>query len=147
MLSKNPAGFLRSSIEKDFAPPADYISRAERQRRKDEELAARQLQEEIAQNEEKQRADKRAQLDALWDALSTEERSDLESKALERLNPFARKNYRQEKDAGHRGSGHYTLRAELDVLLATQYLGLSEDPSSGAHPIPAQPAFSAGQEP
>jgi len=147
MLSKNPAGFLRSSIEKDFAPPADYISRVERQRRKDEELAARQLQEDAAQHEEKQRADKRAQLDALWESLTTEERSDLEIKAFERLNPFARKNYRQEKDAGHRGSGHYTLRAELDVLLATQYLGLSEDPSSGAHPIPAQPAFSAGQEP
>jgi plasmid replication initiation protein len=147
MLSKNPAGFLRSSIEKDFAPPTDYISRAERQRRKDEELAARQLQEETAQHEEKQRADKRAQLDALWDSLSTEERSDLEIKALDRLNPFARKNYRQEKDAGHRGSGHYTLRAELDVLLATQYLGQSEDPSSGAQPIPAGSALSASQEP
>ncbi len=120
MLAKNPAGFLRTSIEKNFAPPIGYVPRAERQRRKQEEAAAL---EQKAKQEEAERASEREhqeQMETLWTSLTVAERSDLEEQVLITLNQFARKAYQQEKSAGRVGPGHHALRAGVAQLIAAR---------------------------
>lgn len=124
LLSKNPAGFLRSSIEKDYAPPAGYISRAERQRLKDEEAAARVYQRAKDEASEKIEREYQEQINVLWNALSPDERVQLETEVLVTLNAFTRKAYQQEKAAGREGAAHHTLRTGVNKLLA-QRRGLS----------------------
>lgn len=119
-MTKNPAGFLRSSIEKDFAPPTGYVSRAERQRQKQEAEEARRREREIQQAAEKETSDRQNQLDALWSSLTDAERSQIEDEVLITLNPFARKAYHQEKSAGRVGAGHHALRAGVAKLLAAR---------------------------
>lgn len=117
MLSKNPAGFLRQSIEKDYAPPTGYISRADRQRRQEEELTALQRQKDAAQVEEQQRIEERAQMDAYWDALSVADREQIEQLVITAMPTFAQKKYRDEKASGKTGAGYYTWRTDRDKLL------------------------------
>lgn len=120
MLAKNPAGFLRASIEKNFAPPTGYVSRAERQRRKQEQAAT--LQQKLKQ-EEAERASERErqeQMETLWTSLTDAERSDLEEQVLITLNQFARKAYQQERAAGRVGPGHHALRAGVAQLIAVR---------------------------
>jgi hypothetical protein len=126
LLSKNPAGFLRASIEKNFAPPAGYISRAERQRRKDEEAVARRRERVIEEAADKSERERQEAFDALWTSLTHEERAQLEGEVLMTLNAFARKAYHQEKAAGRIGSGHHTLRTGVaNLLLARRGLDVA----------------------
>lgn len=118
LLSKNPAGFLRASIESDYAPPAGYIPFAERQRRKELEAEARTRQsEKDAAAAEVERA-YQEQIDALWTALSEPERAELEVAVLVTLNAFTRKAYEQEKSQKRQGPGHHAVRAGMNKLLA-----------------------------
>lgn len=118
MVTKNPAGFLRASIEKDFAPPDGYVSRAERQRRRHEEAEARRREREIEEAAAKSESDRQQKFDAVWASLSEDERSELENEVLATLNLFTLKAYRQEKAAGRIGAAHLTLRTGLAKLLA-----------------------------
>jgi hypothetical protein len=117
MVSKNAPGFLRTSIEKDFAPPSGFISNADRQRKKQEEEAARQRQRELEIAEETAKLNQKSQTDALWDSLADEDKAQVESEALKRMNSFALKIYNQEKVNGTVSSGHHTLRVEIERLL------------------------------
>jgi FMN phosphatase YigB (HAD superfamily) len=45
MVAKNPAGFLRKSIEDDYADPVDFVSKEERERQA-QKAAAQQKQQE-----------------------------------------------------------------------------------------------------
>ena len=117
LLSKNPAGFLRSSIEKDFAAPTGYISRAERQRRKDEEAEARRRDRELAEAQARAEQERELEFQALWEALSSNERTQMEAEVLLTLNSFSRKAYEKEKAQGRQGPGHHTLRTGLHKLL------------------------------
>lgn len=117
LLSKNPAGFLRTSIEKDFAPPTGYVPRSERQRLKAEQAAAARQQLELAKTQEQADQAREATLQELWNGLSEEEKQSLEAQVLIGLNNFARKAYRQEKTAGKVGAGHHALRAGINVIL------------------------------
>lgn len=119
-IAKNPAGFLRQSIEKDFAPPAGYVSRAERQRRKEEEKATRQRQADEARAVEVELLERKEYFETLWSSLDDSERTRLEEEALQRINSFALKLYTKEKEAGRSGSGHQTLRNEIEQLLAAR---------------------------
>lgn len=120
LVTKNPAGFLRASIEKDFAPPAGYVSRADRQRRKEEEQDARRQRDEEARKEEEVRMQRKAKMDALWTSLNEAERARIEADAVARLNPFALKSYTKEKASDRIGAGHQTLRNEIEQLLESQ---------------------------
>jgi hypothetical protein len=124
MVTKNPAGFLRSSIEKDFAPPTGYVPRAERQRQKQEAAETRRRERELKEAAEKTERAHKDQLDALWSSLSASERAQIEDEVLITLNPFARKSYLQEKTAGRIGAGHHALRAGI-AQLVTARRGLS----------------------
>lgn len=131
LLSKNPAGFLRSSIEKDFAPPAGYVSRSERQRRKKEELEAKQRRTEQEQAEQQLDQARQARFDALWSSLSEDERQTLEAQVLQGLHEFARKAYKREQAAGKVGAGHHALRAGIQAKLADQINSIVVEDSSG----------------
>ena len=133
MVTKNPAGFLRTSIEKDFAPPTGYISRAERQRLKDAEREARTLQRAKDEAAEKAEREHQEQVDALWNTLTSTEQTELETAVLVTLNAFTRKAYHLEKAEGRQGPGHHALRTGVNKLLA-QRRGLSpvvSDPIRG----------------
>lgn len=118
MVSKNPAGFLRASIEKDYSPPSGYISRAEKRRIKQEEFEARQRADAEAQAAEEARTHRKNQIEALWTSLEEDERAKIEAEALARLNPFALKCYSKEKANGREASGHLALRSEIEAILA-----------------------------
>lgn len=100
LLTKNPAGFLRASIEKDFAPPTGYVTRAERQRLKDQEAAADRSRREQEAALAKEHDEREAAFQALWDSLSESDKETLEAQVLITLNTFARNEYRKEKAAG-----------------------------------------------
>lgn len=112
-VTKNPAGFLRTSIEKDFAPPAGYISRAERQRLRDEQVAAERSRREAEEARAAAEAEREAALQKLWDSLSDVDKQTLEAQVLRALNDFARKEYRREQAAGKTGPGHHALKAGI----------------------------------
>jgi hypothetical protein len=86
---KKPAGWLRAAIEEDYGPPAGYQLRAERlrqkkdteekHRRNDEEQIARRRQGE---KEAAARKAERAHIEAYLNALTSEERNDLEAQAI-----------------------------------------------------------------
>lgn len=117
LVSKNPAGFLRASIEKNFAPPDGYVSRAERQRRKDEEAETRRRDRELAETQSRAEQEREKEFQALWEALSSNERTQMEAEVLLTLNSFSRKAYDKEKAQGREGPGHHTLRTGLYKLL------------------------------
>jgi hypothetical protein len=118
LLSKNPAGFLRSSIEKDFAPPAGYISRAERQRLKEEQAAAEQVRREREAAQAKTDQEREEAFQVLWSSLSDTDKNTLEAQVLLTLNTFSRKAYEKEKSQDRQGPGHHTVRTGLHKLLA-----------------------------
>lgn len=120
MVAKNPAGFLRSSIEKDFAPPTGYITRAERQRLKEEQAAAEQSRRELEAALSKQDQEREAAFQSLWSSLSETDKETLEAQVLITLNTFARNQYRKEKDSGKIGPGHHAVRAGVQKLLESQ---------------------------
>lgn len=117
LLTKNPAGFLRTSIEKDFAPPTGYISRAERQRRKEEEIAAHKRQRELAESAEKAERARQEKFESLWSSFSDNERVQFEQEVLATLNTFTLHAYRKEKADGRSGPAHATVRTEIAKLL------------------------------
>lgn len=122
LITKNPAGFLRQSIERDFAPPAGYVSRAEKQRRKEEADVARKREQNDAEAAELARAHHNAKLEAIWDGLPETERQRLEAEALAQMNQFATRHYRREKAEGRIASGHRTLRTYINQVLTSTYL-------------------------
>lgn len=118
MVAKSPAGFLRTSIEKNFAPPVGYVPREERLRRKDAE--AQERRRLLAQEQERAttEAERQAKFEALWSSLSNDERQTIEAQVLRGLNDFARKAYRREQAAGKVGAGHHALRAGINAILS-----------------------------
>jgi hypothetical protein len=129
MVTKNPAGFLRSSIEKDFAPPTGYVSREERQHQKQKAEEARRRERELKESAEKADRELKDLADALWISLTDSERIQVEDEVLSTLNSFARKAYIQEKAAGRIGAGHHALRAGVNQLLAVRR-GMNVDPTT-----------------
>lgn len=135
MSSKNPPGFLRDSIEKDYAPPPGYISLEERQRKKKEEEAARQLELEATQAKAKEQAERASRIDAVWDSLSEQEKTGIQEIAIQSLNSFALHKYREEKLTERIGAGHHALKAAIDVVLSERYLSklqANEAPCTGS---------------
>ena len=98
--------------------------RAERQRQKDQDAEARVRQRTKDETTAKAEREYQEQLDALWTALSLEERTQLEQEVLVTLNAFTRKAYQQEKSAGREGPAHHSVRTGVSKLLA-QRRGLS----------------------
>jgi len=81
LIQKNPAGFLRKSIEENYQPPEEYRSHREREskRLKQEKLAQLEQQERDKAKQEKQK------IDAYKATLDPEARSKLREKALDEI--------------------------------------------------------------
>ena len=94
-VTRNPPGFLLSAIKGEYAPPRDFVSRAEEARRT-EEAAQRRQQAELRRQEEAARRERRERKQAqaiveLWASLPEAERLRLETEALEEATPSQRK--------------------------------------------------------
>ena len=98
-LTRNPAGFLVSSIRSEYAPPRAFVSQAEQARRaaaaaeraqKAEARAQRLAEDERARAEAKESA-----VAGFWAALSPEERTRLEAEALATAQPSEHRLLRQ----------------------------------------------------
>jgi len=79
LVAKNPAGFLRRSIEENYQPPAEYNQKQER------EILEQKRNQEIAEKEAEQARldDIQRQVDDYRDGLKDEERQLLRQKAVE----------------------------------------------------------------
>lgn len=120
LLSKNPAGFLRTSIEQDYAPPAGYVSRADRQRLRDEAAAADRARRELADAADKAHQERELAFQQLWDSLTDADKKTLEAQVLLTLNTFTRNAYAKEKAAGKTGPGHHAVRAGVQSLITSK---------------------------
>ncbi len=85
-VSVNPAGFLISSIRSDYAPPKEFLSEAERVKRKEQAAARRAREEEKAREamaqEEQKRIAREKIVKQFWQSCSALERRRMEDEAL-----------------------------------------------------------------
>ena len=93
-VSKNPPGFLVASIKGEYAPPKNFISREEQQKR-DAQADERKARDEArlkekATKEEAQRTAKETAIQGFWQSLSDEERQRSEGEALASANTLQR---------------------------------------------------------
>jgi len=119
-LNQNPAGYLRASIEQDYAAPEGFVPREERQRKAAEDAARGQAEKQAAAAAAQQLEEEAARLDAVWSELSKSEQDTLRERAIAGLNDFARAALRREEAEGRKGAGHRTLHAEIQKLLAAE---------------------------
>jgi hypothetical protein len=94
-ISRNPAGFLISSIRNEYASPKDFPTQAESTRRESAEVpryheaANRQKSSENNENAESR---KRRQISRqFWQSLSPEEKANAQSEAIATARPLERK--------------------------------------------------------
>lgn len=109
---RNPAGFLISSIKSEYAPPREFVSREERERREVQAAERKRRAEERARVKEMLEQQKEAaKADAIvrfWQSFSNEERQRLESDALAQASSL-------EKDLLERG-GTFAVVTKKSLL-------------------------------
>ncbi len=104
-VAKSPSGYLVKSIEDDFAVPAGFVPKDERERREEvRETTQRQADEarRVKLLEEIRRQDEREAADAHIKQLSPAGRAELEAKVLAGASPEARQNFEKPVWARHR---------------------------------------------
>jgi hypothetical protein len=96
---KDPAAWLAVAIRNNYAFPAGYVPKAERERR---EAAERQKQQADAESTrrkrqaEDQEKNSQALIDAYWKELTAEEQARLDAKVLELADPETRETYKNQ---------------------------------------------------
>lgn len=118
-IAKNPAGFLRRSIEQNYAAPKTFIPKAERERQAREEAERLQSKNDAEAKAARTREDRATRLTNEWNSLSADKQAALREQALATLNDFARRRVQAEERDGRRAAGHATLEAEIHKLLET----------------------------
>lgn len=116
-VTRNPAGYLRTAIEQNHAPPAGFISREDRQRVSGEAAARQQTEQAAVAEKERQVQERSSHLDALWSSLDATNQARLHEQARAELNPFALRKLQEELRDGRQGIGHCTLQTQLHKLL------------------------------
>jgi hypothetical protein len=119
-ITTNPAGYLRESIEKNYATPAGFLSREDRARKATEEAAQIKAQKDAEAKTLQDQEQRRSRCEARWAALSEQERATLRDQIRGGLPDFARRRLQEEERDGRRGVGHATLEAEIHKLLETE---------------------------
>ena len=89
---KDLGAYLAEAIRKDFAPPADFRSRAERAEA-EMTAQAQQDQQEQARHTKAREREERDRVRAYWEALPPERRAALDAEALAGADPAARAAY------------------------------------------------------
>jgi hypothetical protein len=89
-IAQSPAGYLVKSIEKDYATPKGFTSRAEQQRREEAKKARerQEAEERRRQREEEAREkDEQKAVTAYWEALTPEQQAALQAQADAQADP------------------------------------------------------------
>ena len=93
-VSRNPAGFLISSIKSEYVPPKGFVGREEQARRAEQAAGSKKSAEERlrakAEAEDAQRVAKQTAIHDFWESVSDDERRHLETEALETANELER---------------------------------------------------------
>ena len=93
-VSRNPAGFLVSSIKSEYVAPRGFVSREEDERRQAQIAAKKRRAEErakeLADKEEAQHMAREGAIQTFWQALSAEERLRLEAEAIDQASSVQR---------------------------------------------------------
>lgn len=93
-VSRNPAGFLISSIKGEYAPPRGFVSREEMARREAQTAKRKEREQRQAQlKAEREKSQQAAREDALkqfWQSYSAEERERMEKEALDQATTMQR---------------------------------------------------------
>jgi hypothetical protein len=82
----DPGGYLTDAIRRDYAAPAGFVSRAEREQAEQE----RRQREAEDRRAKARRQDDQARIDAYWQALALEQQARLEAEAVEQADPAVR---------------------------------------------------------
>lgn len=115
--------YLAEAIRKDYAPPAGFLSKAERA---EAEATARTQQErrEQARRTEARRQEEQARIASYWQGLTPEQRARLDAEALEQADPSLRAELEGEKPSRMRRMFMTAIREDhirhlLELLTAT----------------------------
>ena len=95
-IAKNPAGYLVTAIQKDYAAPKGFTSRAEREKRAEAARRREQQEAEARRRQQLETAQARAEderIAAYWDTLSKAEQKQVEADALQQADPESRQSY------------------------------------------------------
>lgn len=120
-VSQNPAGYLRTSIEKNYATPSNFTPREERQRQAAEKSALDAAEKKAKAKAAQEQEERIARLDALWASLSPNDQEDIAKRARTHMPDFASKMLRKEEQEGRRSIGHEVLQSEIHKLLEAEY--------------------------
>lgn len=123
-VSKSPAGYLVESIRNDYAAPKGFVSKAEREKKRAEELERTKRAQEAKQRAEReQKAREEAEqgrIAAYLEALTAEEREAIEAEAIAKANPFFAQQLRRSK------GNPETEARYLKLILDTHVSGILE---------------------
>ena len=112
-VSKNPSGYLAEAIRKDYAVPKGFESRANREKRLEDEAGRKRRAEEAKRREEAERIAKedaeQARIRAYWETLSPVEQEELQEDAIANAASFYVKQYRQNTDNPERSAWYLKL--------------------------------------
>jgi hypothetical protein len=112
-----PGGYLRDAIQKDYAAPKGFISRAERQRREDARQARQRRAEDDRRRRQEAEAREQAQqqaADAYWATLTPEQQAALDAAVLARAGAAARQTYEMLKR--RRGGDGYLRPLRIEYI-------------------------------
>lgn len=103
---KDPAAYLADAVRTNYAAPAGYVSRAERERREEAKREQQRAEAKAKRQQRDQQArerDERASILEHWNALTVAEQRQLEAQALAQADPEMKENYETAKDRTLRG--------------------------------------------
>src|SRR4051812_13035611 len=102
-VTRSPSGFLVKSIQNDYAPPAGFESKADRQRKAEAAARAARQAEEVkrkAEQDEKAREEaENRRLTSYWEALTPGDRERVWAEAMAAASPFIAGRYRHYEHA------------------------------------------------
>lgn len=122
-VSQNPAGYLRTSIEKDYAIPSNFTPREERLRQAAEKSALEVAEKKAKAKAAQEQAERTTRLDALWASLPAADQDELGQLARTRMPDFALRMLRKEEQEDRRSIGHEVLQSEIYKLLEADQPG------------------------
>jgi len=125
-LLKNPAGYLRCAIEGNFAIPPGFVSKADRERKRQEQEAAERRKIEAKEAEDRAERETFERCEGIWRELADETREEIDAEVFEslrRLNPQIVRTLEKERAEGRESIAHWTYIAARNKILAERDWG------------------------
>jgi len=122
-IKTNPAGFLRKSIEDDYAPAPGFISDAEKKAVREESLRKIREKQQEMEHQERQRIVLLEKIREVRETLPSDTLARLETQAEANLNTFMRRKLRDERKEGRlKPTTKIAMEEELNRLIEMKYL-------------------------